>query len=221
MKKSGKRLFDSGSILITAFAVWTFLVLKIDVQPCGVNGTKIGFATMNCWFHKLTGVHMELYHITDWMGLIPIAICIALGCLGLTQLIKRKSLFKVDYDMIVLGLYYMLVVFGYLFFERIPINYRPVLIDGCLEVSYPSSTTLLVLCVMPTLMEQMERRINSKIVKRCIKSLVHCFSVLMVLARTISGVHWLTDIIGAILLSAGLFCVYKAVIIMYNKDKTR
>ena len=119
-------------------------------------------------------------------------------------------MFKVDYDIILLGIYYVLVVFGYLFFEMIPINYRPILIEGFMEASYPSSTTLLVLCVMPTLIEQINRRSKNEIVKKVIKALVICFSAFMVFGRLISGVHWLTDIAGGGLLSAGLVMLYNA-----------
>ena len=221
MKESGKRLLFLGSLFIVAFVIWTLLIQKVDVQPLGANGTNIGFATINCWFHKLTGVHMEIYHITDWLGLIPIFICMIFGCIGFSQLIKRRSLLKVDYDIIFLGIYYMMVIFGYLIFEMIPINYRPILIEGFLEASYPSSTTLLVLCVMPTLTEQMNRRSENAAVKRIIKVFVVCFSIFMVLGRLLSGVHWFTDIVGSVMLSAGLFCIYKAVVLLCYKGKNR
>lgn len=214
MRKSGKKLLFVGSIFNVAFIVWILLIQKVDVQPLGVNGTDIGFATINCWFHKLTGVHMMLYAITDWLGLIPIFICMIFGAMGLIQLIQRRSVFKVDYDIIFLGIYYMIVILGYLIFEMIPINYRPILIEGFMEASYPSSTTLLVLCVMPTLSEQVNRRSQNEIVKKVIKALVICFSAFMVFGRLISGVHWLTDIVGSIMLSVGLFCIYKAAVLL-------
>ena len=217
MRKSGKKLLFVGSIFNVSFIVWTLLVQKVDVQPLGVNGTDIGFATINCWFHKLTGVHMMLYAITDWLGLIPIFICMIFGAMGLIQLIQRRSVFKVDYDIIFLGIYYMIVILGYLIFEMIPINYRPILIEGFMEASYPSSTTLLVLCVMPTLSEQVNRRSQNEIVKKVIKALVICFSAFMVFGRLISGVHWLTDIVGSIMLSIGLFCIYKAAVLLCYK----
>lgn len=210
-----------GSIYIIAFVIWTVLIQKVDVQPVGANGTNIGFATINCWFHKLTGVHMEIYHITDWLGLIPIFICMIFGCVGFIQLIKRRSLFKMDSDIIVLGIYYVIVIVGYLIFEMVPINYRPILIEGVQEASYPSSTTLLVLCVMPTFVEQTNRRLDNVTVKSIIKVLVICFSVFMVLGRLFSGVHWFTDIVGAIMLSAGLFCIYRAVVLLCYKGKIR
>lgn len=105
MKESGKKLFILGGIFIVAFVIWTVLVCKVDVQPLGAEGTNIGFAAMNSKFHKLTGVHMGLYHITDWLGLVPIFVCMIFGFIGLVQLIERKSLFNVDCDIILLGIY--------------------------------------------------------------------------------------------------------------------
>lgn len=202
-------------------AIWSVLIRKVDVRPLGVKGMDIGFATINCWFHKLTGVHMKMYTITDWLGLVPIFICVIFGVIGFVQWIKRRSIHKVDYDIILLGIYYILVIFGYLIFEMTPINYRPILIEGFLEASYPSSTTLLVLCVMPTLMEQVNRRTENATVKGLVKVFVICFSAFMVLGRLMSGVHWLTDIVGSIMLSVGLFCIYKAVVLLCYKEKIK
>ena len=117
MKKNGKKQFISGIVFMAAFVIWTWLIQKVDVQPVGQKGTVVGFVVFNCWFHKLTGVHMGLYTITDWLGLVPVFVCIAFGEIGLGQLIKRKSLFRVDLDLVYLGIYYVLVIFGYLFFE--------------------------------------------------------------------------------------------------------
>jgi len=219
MKENGKRLLCIGCVFNIVFIIWTLLIQRVDVRPLGVRGTNIGFATINCWFHKLTGVHMKIYTITDWLGLVPIFICVIFGVIGFVQWIKRRSIHKVDYDIILLGIYYILVIFGYLIFEMIPINYRPILVEGFLEASYPSSTTLLVLCVMPTLMEQVNRRIENAIIKGIVRVLVICFSLFMVLGRLISGVHWLTDIVGSIMLSMGLFCIYKAVVYYVIKRK--
>ena len=219
MKKNGKKLLLIGSIWLVAFIIWTVLIQKVDVQPIGEKGTNVGFATFNAWFHKLTGVNMEIYYITDWLGLVPIFICMIFGGVGLIQWIKRRSIVRVDYDLIVLGIYYVIVIFAYLIFEMLPINYRPILIEGALEASYPSSTTLLVLGVMPTLTEQIGRRLENKRVKRVVKVFVLIFSVFMVMGRLISGVHWITDIVGAVILSTGLFCVYKAAILLGQKEK--
>lgn len=217
MKGSGKRTLAAGAALMLLFVVWTFLILHVDVQPVGQNGTNIGFASVNTWFHRLTGVHMGIYTVTDWLGLVPIVICIGFGVLGLAQWIRRKSLKKVDIDIILLGVYYVLVILGYLVFETIPINYRPIPINGAMEASYPSSTTLLVLSVMPTLKFQLDRRLHSKAAKGVATAFVILFSAFMVFGRLIAGVHWLTDIIGAVFLSAGLYLLYCSAVMLVEQ----
>ena len=218
MKEKGKKLMLSGIICIVLFVIWTLLMQIVDVKPLGQNGTNIGLSTFNCWFHKLTGVHMSIYVITDWFGLVPIFVCIAFCVVGIIQLIKRKSLFKMDSDIILLGIYYVLVIFGYLIFEMIPINYRPILIEGVMEASYPSSTTLLVLSVMPTVVLQANRRLKNAVVKKIICIITVAFSLFMVIGRLVSGVHWFSDIVGGVMLSGGLFLVYKASILLVSKE---
>lgn len=132
MKKTEKRILITGLILITLFIALTAVVLTVDVQPAGQKGTDIGLSSVNCRFHELTGVNMTLYTVTDWAGLVPIAVCFFFGLLGLFQLIKRKNLLQVDCDILILGIYYIAVIAGYVIFEMIPINYRPVLINGIL-----------------------------------------------------------------------------------------
>ena len=214
-----KRNLLAGVGLIGAFALWTVLIRWVDVQAVGQNGTKIGFADFNVWFHQLTGVHMTLYTITDWQGLVPIFICLCFGVLGLVQLIKRRSLLSVDPDILLLGIYYVLVIACYLIFEMIPVNYRPVLIEGRLEASYPSSTTLLVLSVMPTLWFQANRRVSNAMIRKAVAVFVVTFSVFMVIGRLVSGVHWATDIIGSVILSAGLYMLYRSAVLYSDKAK--
>lgn len=214
--KTKKRLFFVSIAFIFAFALWTVLIQVIDVQNIGINGTDVGFATINSRFHSLIGVNMTLYSITDWAGLVPIFVCMLFGATGLFQAVKRKSLIKVDSDIIILGVYYVIVILCYLIFEMIPVNYRPILINGIMEASYPSSTTLLVLCVMPTLVFQVKNRVKNETFKTIICIITILFSFFMVAGRLISGVHWVTDIIGSVFLSAGLYNLYKA--FAFNKN---
>ena len=206
---NGKKNLISGILCLIIFVLWTALILTVDVQAVGVNGTKIGLATLNTWFHDLTGVNMRLYVITDWLGLIPVFVCIFFGMVGFLELLKRKSVLRVDPDILLLGIYYVTVISAYIIFEMFPLNFRPVLIDGVMEASYPSSTVLLVLSIMPTLVFQSNRRIESSGIKITVIVLSVIFSVFMVVGRLLSGVHWVTDIVGSCFLSAGLFNVYK------------
>ena len=209
MKRNEKTHLLAGIGFLIAFLLWTVLIRCIDVQAAGPGGTNVGFAAFNLWFHKLTGVHMTVYTFTDWLGLVPIAVCLGFGVVGVFQLIRRRSLLRVDPDIILLGLYYVLVILAYLVFEMVPINYRPILINGALEASYPSSTTLLVLSVMPTLKFQIDRRAEKPLIRKVTDIFAITFSAFMVIGRLIAGVHWATDIIGAVFLSMGLFLLYR------------
>ena len=206
MKK--KLLIAAG--FLSAFALWTVALLFVDVAAIGPNASQVGFSTLNGFFHNLTGVRMSLYVITDWLGLVPLMVAMGFGILGLTQWIQRRSLFKVDRSILALGGFYILVMAAFLFFESFVINYRPILIQGYLEASYPSSTTLLSMCVMPTAILQLKDRIANPVLRKILTLTIAAFTAFMVITRMVCGVHWLSDIIGGALLSVGLIYLYKA-----------
>ena len=219
MKENAKKALGAGLLWLTLFAAWTWMICTVDVQSVGQSGTEVGLAGLNGWFHACTGVHMTLYHITDWLGLVPLCICLVFGGLGCLQWMRRRRLLKVDADILLLGVYDLIVIGAYLAFEMMPVNYRPVLIEGRLEASYPSSTTLLVLSVMPTLAFQVRRRWKSAAAQKTVCMASGAFSAFMVLGRLISGVHWLTDIAGAVLLSRGLFSLYRAAVLVSDQKE--
>lgn len=202
-----KRFFWAAGMLL-AFVLWTRLVCTVDVRPIGPNGSAVGFATVNGGFHRLTGVHMIVYHITDWLGLVPVFTGFGFAVLGLVQWIRRKHICKVDLSILLLGGFYIVTFAVYILFEYVVINRRPVLIGGFLEASYPSSTTMLALCVMPTAMMQLRGRIKNRPFRRCVTVSIGAFTAFMVIGRLLSGVHWLTDIVGGILVSGGLVLLY-------------
>lgn len=211
MKTENRRAACWGMGLLAAFAIWTAAVCLVNVQRIGPQGSTVGFATMNGFFHELTGVHLTWYYLTDWLSLIPLGLAMGFGLLGISQWMKRKRLLKVDRSLLVLGGFYMVVMAFYVLFEALAVNFRPVLLEGRLEASYPSSTTVLVLCVMITAMMQLNDRIRNQHLRRWVAAAMLIFTALMVAGRIISGVHWLSDIIGGILLSAGLILLYAAV----------
>ena len=198
--------------MLLAFLLWTVAIQFVDVQAIGPQESSVGFATINQFVHNLTGVHISLYTITDWLGLVPLVFVMVFALLGLIQWIMRKHISKVDYNILILGGFYIIVMTVYVQFEMLVVNYRPVLIGGILEASYPSSTTMLVMCVMPTAIMQFNSRIRNNVLKRCVASAIIAFIVFMVIGRLVSGVHWFTDIIGGALLSAGLVLMYRAII---------
>ena len=217
MKKENQKRLCIAVGMLAAFVVWTAAVRMIDVQAIGPQRSRVGFAAVNCFVHNLTGVHMSLYQMTDWLSLVPLGFILGFGLLGLKQWIKRKQLRNVDFSILVLGGFYLVVLAVYGFFEQFVVNYRPVLIEGILEASYPSSTTMLVMCVMPTAVMQLRARIKNNVLRRCITVLMFAFLVFMVVGRLISGVHWVTDIIGGALLSTGLVMLYDFIIHLERK----
>ena len=207
-----RKSFYIGLGLLVLFIIWTVALQFVDVGAIGPQGSIVGFASLNKMVHKITGVHMSLYTVTDWLGLVPICFIMGFGILGLCQWIKRKNLFKVDYSILALGGFYIVVMALYIFFEMVVVNYRPILINGILEASYPSSTTMLVMCVMPTAIMQFNERIKNNELKKYVNILICVFIAFMVIGRLVSGVHWFSDIIGGALLSAGLVLLYHAII---------
>ena len=206
-----KGIIIVGFSLIVAFVLWTIAVLFIDIKSVGPNGSSVGFSTINMFVKRVVGVHMALYIITDWLGIVPVAVAFCFAVLGVVELIKRRSLLKVDRNILALGVFYIIVIAVYLLFEKVVVNYRPVLVDGYLEASYPSSTTLLALCVMPTAALQLWARVKNKTLRKVLVIGIAVFTAFMVIGRLVSGVHWFSDIIGGVLFSAGLDLLYFAV----------
>ena len=217
MKSTAKKSIITGFIFLITFVIFTLFVQTIDLQITPSTNTYIGFSTINIWFHNFTGVNMSLYDLTDWLSIIPLTVCLFHGMQGLRQLITRKNIFKVDGHILISGIYYIVVILCFVIFETFPVNYRPVLINAVCEALYPSSTTLLTLTVMPAFIFKLRIESTSKI----IPAIATAYTVVMVTARLFSGVHWLTDIIGGILLSAGLFYIYKGAILIYDYKQTQ
>ena len=211
-----KRNFFISTILILLAVVFTILVKVVDVKAIGVNETNIGFATLNQLVFKTTGVNMIWYHITDWLGLVPVFMAIVYGIIGFIQLIKRKNLFKVDKEIMILGLFYIIVISLYIFFEKVIVNYRPILMNGFLEASYPSSHTLMAICLCGSSII-----VNKKLFNNKITTFIDGLSVVIifttVIGRLISGVHWFTDIIGGMIISIALLMTLYSVIDIIKK----
>lgn len=204
-----QKLWLLPAALWAAFVLFTLLLTCVDVQSIGAQGSAVGFATVNGWAFQLLGVHLLWYHITDWLGVAAIAIAFGFAVVGLYQWVKRKSLRKVDRHILVLGGFYLLVIACYLFFEKVVINCRPILMDGNLEASYPSSHTMIVVSIMATA-SMAFRALCPQEKGWCLAVDIFAAVVIAVtvMGRLIAGVHWLTDIVGGLLLSAASVATY-------------
>ncbi|SRR6056297_526652 len=205
MKK--KKFFVPG-IFLLLFLLFTSMAMKVDVQPIGPNQSEVGFATLNQFVFEKIGVNLVWYSITDWLGIVAIIVALGFGGLGFLQLFRRKSLLKVDSDIILLGVYYFLVILFYIVFEVFIVNYRPILINEVLEGSYPSSHTMVVICIMATAMVQFKKRIINPSFRKVGQILSIAVITVTVIGRLISGVHWFTDILAGIFLGTSLALFY-------------
>lgn len=207
MKGKKISLYLSVGFLLS-FILWTILLCFVDIKSIGPNGSKVGFSSLNNAIKELIGIHLVLYAVTDWLGIVPLLIAFGFALLGVYQWVIRKSILKVDKDILILGVFYIIVFGTYILFECVVINYRPILINGRLESSYPSSTTMLATCVIPTCIMQLNKRMKLCFLRRVLITTSVIFVGFMVIGRLVSGVHWFTDIVGGLLYSIGLIALY-------------
>lgn len=217
MKKLNKSLI-AGITLFVAFAVFTVLVKVVDVAAVGPLGSKVGFSKINDSIFEGIGTSDTWYNISEVFGIFALIVAGVFVIVGLVQLIKRKSLKMVDNHILALGVFYVVVALTYILFEVLVINERPVLVEGVLEASYPSSHTMLSICILGSAIIEIHKLFENKkklVIALDIISVV--IMVIIVVGRLLSGMHWFTDIIGGILLSLALVFVYHGVLKLIEK----
>ncbi len=213
--------FAKTYVFLSFFIVFSLWLRLFDVQALGPEGSRIGFAGLNVAVHEFFGMHIFWYKLTQVFGYIAILLAAAFALLGFIQLIKRKSLFKVDKNLLMLGVVYILLVLLYVLFEKIPFNYRPVILDPAegLEPSYPSTHTLLILTVFGTAIQLAGDYIKNTKLLLAAKIPALIIMVLTIIGRLVCGVHWFTDIAGGVLLSLFLISFYKELVLFTKKDQ--
>ena len=207
MKKETRNILVSIFLTIISF-LYVYLVKTVDIMAIGPKGSKVGFGTVNKYFKDMFTYNKTIYKVTEILGLIALLIVAIYGLVGLVQLIKRKSFCKVDKRIYILGAFYVLVGLIYVFFEKVVINYRPVIMDGKLEASFPSSHTVLAICVCVSAISINKFYIKDESKLKLVNVFITILMILIVIGRFISGVHWFSDIVGGIIISSTLLSYY-------------
>ena len=221
MIEKKKKWFRISIWLLVIAVIYTVLVKYVDVKAIGPSSTKVGFAMMNKWFNELIGYNSMFYKISKYAGVIPFGFCAYYGLMGLIELIKKKSFKKVNYRYYILACFYAIFVALYFFFEKVIINYRPVIVDGAIEASYPSTHTLLAICLCGTSLIVSKLLIKNETIRKLFDIAAWILMIVIVVARLISGVHWLSDIFGGIIISLTYLSFFKLSLIrMEEKELT-
>lgn len=221
MKRKIRSKYLLAFALLLLFAVFTVLVQRVDVQPIGPNGSEVGFARLNGSVHDKLGENDACYKLTKLIGYLALATAPCFALLALVQLIRNKSLAGVDGDLWALAIYYVLVGACYVAFEKYVVNYRPILVDGVLEASYPSSHSMLAVSLFGATIVQMRKRVRVKPLRMLIDAAFVLAIAAMAVGRLMSGVHWLTDIVGGLLLGLALAELYGAVFTQIRRAQKR
>ena len=207
--------------LLGLFFLFTAIVLTVDLKAIGPNTSVVGLSSINGAFDNAIGYNDFWYELSELVGLIPLAMVGIFAILGVCQAIKRKSLFKIDIELIILGAFYVAVFATYMIFEVVEVNYRPVLL-GVLEASYPSSHTILSLCICTTAIFELHELLkNKKTILLIADIFCAAVAITVLVGRLLSGVHWLTDIIAGILISASLICFYRYAVLLAQNIKEK
>ena len=209
MNSKTKRGLILGSVFMLLFLIMLMCVLNVDVRNIGAGHTSIGCSAVNKAFRNLVGVNMTLYKITDIMGIIVILIALIPVIFGVVQMIRR-GIKNVDYDIWIVACAYAVLALFYAIFEIFVVNYRPVLMDGVIEASFPSSHTMLAVTILGVVAIFLWSRMDKKWLKITITCTLCVLAIALVAMRAVSGVHWLTDIIAGCMLGASIVSFYSA-----------
>lgn len=207
--KNKKRYLIGGFAFFLMFIIFTTIIKFIDLKNIGPHNSSVGLATINNFFVNKIGFHNKIYKLTEILGIIPIIIVLIYAIIGLYSLIEEKSFKKVNKNLYYLAIFYIIVLGIYVLFEKVIINFRPVIIEGILESSYPSSHTILAICICGSSIILNNAIFKNNKIAKFENIISFIIIILLPLLRFISGVHWFTDIIGGILLSLSLLLFFK------------
>ena len=213
-KKNANKFLAGGAVFAVLFLIWIALIKLVDVSAIGPEGTEVGLAGINKAIHEALGVNMILYKITDILGYVALLVAGLFALFGLVQLIKRKSLAKVDGAIYALAGLYVVTIGLYVIFEKVIINYRPVIMpdEVALEASFPSSHTMLACVIFGSAIVMIGKYIDNDMLRKLLIALAAVLLILVVAGRLVSGVHWFTDIVGGVLISGALVFTFIGIV---------
>lgn len=216
MKKQKWIGIITGVISLVLFIALIVCLKTVDVAPHEVG--SIGLHSLNADVKGEIGSNMDFYKMSDILGYLSFLTVLFFGLVGVCQLIKRKSLLKIDKEIWCIAAFYLVMGILYVLFDKvIVLNYRPIMLDGEFEPSFPSTHTFLSICLLGSTMVMnnlyFKKIFKENYVRRLILNMILIVMMFgIIYLRLFSGVHWFTDILGGVLLGITLVAFFKAAI---------
>ena len=207
IKQSKSTALFASILLLISSIVFTVAVSFLDVKENPDGGHNIGLSSVNLAFHKTFPYNEVLHNISEYAGYIPVLFALFFALMGAGQALKHKSFKRVDNVLFFLAGYYVIVGFVYLIFEKFCINVRPIMLDGEWEASYPSSHTLFSITLSASAILVNDIFYAKAKWRRPMNVLAYIFMLSVPVLRLFSGVHWLSDIVGGVIISATLVSI--------------
>ncbi len=207
-------------VLFVLFVVFTVLISavgvgKTPVKVVGADGViqpgeeiSVGFSGLNTAASDALGYSGTWYKLSKYLGYVCILAAGALCLWAVWQAISRHGIAQMDRDLSCFCLLMIAMLIFYALFEVLKLNYRPVMLEGKLDASYPSTHTLVALCGAGGAAIFVSRLKIRRELRLAGIGILGLAAFLTVLCRLLSGVHWVTDILGGVLLSAALVQLY-------------
>lgn len=218
-------------ICITSISLGLFIILIILLKCVDVKTLydcdSIGLAGLNKVYYKEYNKALDI--LSDVIFYLVIAFNVFLIVLYAINLSKTKSLkagykFYIYFSILLLG-----IILWLLFDKVICINTRPNIKDGVVEGSFPSTHVFLTAYIVlssPYLFLKMEKnkgleKANKLGFEEIITIIFISIALVMTVLRLYSGMHWLTDCVGGLILGFFLFGLFYLFVCIFKNKKTQ
>lgn len=190
------------------------ILLNADKAVIAESGKEVGLSSINNLVKYSYKENLDL--MTDLLFYVTFTVVVFEGCLGIIQLVTRKSLFKVDKEIIIFGISLVVMVVLWLVFDHLlKINVRPI---DANEGSFPSThvmmATFLALASHAFICMKYETRLPKYL------SLVLAIIIISTITfgRVACGMHYITDVTGGLFMGLALYFITFGIIKGFKKD---
>ena len=203
--------FLIATTLTVFFVVFTLTLKLVDMQSD--SSQFIGWASINIWWRDLIGVHFSWHIISHFIALISLLVLTGILIWQVITVFHRRKLSALTRNWWVFDITLLALGLSYLLFQIVAINYRPIQVDGAIEISYPSSHSLLITTTWLLIIFRLRREIQSQTWRRILIIVGWTLMLTGVIARLLCGYHWFTDIVGGVLLGTVFAAWYQAFVV--------